>query len=114
MVVCHHPHCQAATGGIAAASTPWAVRRCRHLGASVSGALVWPLAVLVCGAVAGAGGNVASLESRLAHTPHSGTPIFVRGALLQVPASVALASLRERVAEACDQEDLDVALEASS
>jgi glycine cleavage system transcriptional repressor len=59
------------------------------------------------------GVNVASLESRLAHAPLSGTPMFVLEADLQVPSELALSELRRELAALCDEENLDYVLEGS-
>jgi glycine cleavage system transcriptional repressor len=56
--------------------------------------------------------NVASLESRLAHAPLSGTPMFVLEAALQVPSELALAELRRELGKLCEDENLDLVLEA--
>lgn len=58
------------------------------------------------------GVNVASLESRLAYAPHSGTPLFVLEAELEVPSELALGKLRRELAAKCDEENLDLTLEA--
>jgi glycine cleavage system transcriptional repressor len=58
------------------------------------------------------GVNVASLESRLAYAPLSGTPMFVLEAELQVPSEVALAELRRELTSQCDEENLDLSLES--
>jgi glycine cleavage system transcriptional repressor len=57
------------------------------------------------------GVNVASLESRLAHAPLSGTPMFVLEADLQVPSELALSDLRRELGALCDEENLDYVLE---
>jgi glycine cleavage system transcriptional repressor len=57
------------------------------------------------------GVNVASLESRLAYAPLSGTPMFVLEAELQVPSEVALAELRRELTAQCDEENLDLSFE---
>lgn len=58
------------------------------------------------------GVNVASLESRIAYAPLSGTPMFVLEAELQVPSEVALAELRRELTKQCDDENLDLSLES--
>ena len=58
------------------------------------------------------GVNVASLESRLAYAPLSGTPLFVLEADLQVPSEVALSELRRELSAQCDEENLDLSLES--
>ncbi len=58
------------------------------------------------------GVNVASLESRLAYAPLSGTPMFVLEAELQVPSEVVLAELRRELSAQCDEENLDLSLES--
>ncbi len=57
------------------------------------------------------GVNVASLDSRLAHAPLSGTPMFVLEAELQVPSELALSDLRRELSTLCDEENLDYVLE---
>jgi glycine cleavage system transcriptional repressor len=59
------------------------------------------------------GVNVASLDSRLAHAPLSGTPMFVLEAELQVPSELALSELRRELGALCDDENLDYVLEGS-
>src|SRR5687768_18254857 len=59
------------------------------------------------------GVNVASLESRLAHAPLSGTPMFVLEAELQVPSELALSALRKELGAACEAENLDFSLDGS-
>jgi len=56
--------------------------------------------------------NVASLESRVVPAPHSGTPLFMLHAELQVPSETALSTLRGELSRACDEENLDFSLEA--
>jgi glycine cleavage system transcriptional repressor len=58
------------------------------------------------------GVNVASLESRLAYAPLSGTPMFVLEAELQIPSEVVLAELRRELSTQCDEENLDLSLES--
>jgi len=58
------------------------------------------------------GVNVTSLESRLAYAPHSGTPLFVLEADLEVPSELALGKLRRDLGTKCDEENLDLTLEA--
>jgi len=65
----------------------------------------------VASVLAGRGVNVASLESRLAYAPESGTPMFILEAALQIPSALALADLRRELASACEQENWDFALE---
>jgi glycine cleavage system transcriptional repressor len=62
--------------------------------------------------LAGRGVNVASLESRLAYAPLSGTPMFVLEAELQVPSELALSQLRRDLASACEEDNLDFAFES--
>jgi glycine cleavage system transcriptional repressor len=62
--------------------------------------------------LAGRNVNVASLESELRHAPHTGTPMFVLTAALQVPSAVALPALRAALAAKCDLENLDHTLES--
>lgn len=56
--------------------------------------------------------NVASLSSRVANAPLTGTPMFHLEAFLQIPGSVALSELRAALATTCDEENLDFSLEA--
>lgn len=56
--------------------------------------------------------NLRSVDSRLGHAPLSGTPLFVLEALLEVPSEVTLAELRRELVERCDEENLDLSLEA--
>jgi glycine cleavage system transcriptional repressor len=63
--------------------------------------------------LAGRGVNVASLESRLAFAPLSGTPMFVLEAELQVPSEMALSQLRRDLASACDEDNLDFTFESA-
>jgi glycine cleavage system transcriptional repressor len=65
----------------------------------------------VAAVLAGRGVNVASLESRLAYAPLSGTPMFILEAALQIPSALALADLRRELARACDEENWDFTLE---
>jgi glycine cleavage system transcriptional repressor len=58
------------------------------------------------------GVNVTSLESRLAFAPHSGTPLFVLEADLEVPSELALGKLRRELGAECEEENLDLTLEA--
>jgi glycine cleavage system transcriptional repressor len=69
------------------------------------------IVLLVSEILARRGVNVASLESRLAYVPESGTPMFVLEAELQVPSEVALAELRRELSAQCDEENLDLAFE---
>lgn len=64
----------------------------------------------VAAVLAGRGVNVASLESRLAYAPESGTPMFILEAALQIPSALALADLRRELGAACDQENWDYTL----
>jgi glycine cleavage system transcriptional repressor len=59
------------------------------------------------------GVNVNALESRVTNAPESGTPLFVLEALLEVPSEVALSELRRELGSRCDDESLDLTLEAS-
>lgn len=61
--------------------------------------------------LAGRAINVASLESRIANAPLSGTPMFQLQAELRVPSEVGLAPLRRDLATVCDEENLDFSLE---
>ena len=63
--------------------------------------------------LSGRGVNVASLESRLAYAPLSGTPMFVLEAELEVPSELELAQLRRELASACEDDNLDFTLEGS-
>ena len=63
--------------------------------------------------LAGRGVNVASLESRLAYAPLSGTPMFVLEAELQVPSELALSQLRRDLSLACEEDNLDFTLESA-
>ncbi len=65
----------------------------------------------VAALLAGRGVNVASLESRLAYAPLSGTPMFILEAALQIPSALALADLRRELSTACDEENWDFTLE---
>lgn len=64
----------------------------------------------VAAVLAGRGVNVASLESRLAFAPESGTPMFILEAALQIPSALALADLRRELSAACDEENWDFTL----
>ena len=55
--------------------------------------------------------NVASLESRIAFAPLSGTPMFVLEASLQVPGRSTLRQLKQELSATCDEVDLDFSLE---
>ncbi len=57
--------------------------------------------------------NVSALESRLSYAAESGTPLFVLEAELEVPSATALAELRRELNAKCDEENLDVVLEAA-
>jgi len=65
----------------------------------------------VAAVLASRGVNVASLESRLAYAPESGTPMFILEAVLQIPSALALADLRRELGTACDEENWDFTLE---
>lgn len=69
------------------------------------------IVLLVTEVLARRGVNVASLESRLAYVPESGTPLFELEAELQVPSEVALSELRRELSAQCDEENLDLAFE---
>jgi glycine cleavage system transcriptional repressor len=56
--------------------------------------------------------NVSALESRVINAPHSGTPLFVLEADLEIPSEVALSELRRELNKRCDDENLDLTLEA--
>ncbi|MGC4092345.1 MAG: ACT domain-containing protein [Polyangiaceae bacterium] len=66
----------------------------------------------VTGVLARRGINVSALESRVSNAPLSGTPLFVLEAELEIPSEVALSELRRELASKCDEENLDVTLEA--
>jgi glycine cleavage system transcriptional repressor len=68
----------------------------------------------VSGVLAHRGINVASLSSRVANAPLTGTPMFHLEATLQIPGSVALSELRGALGATCDEENLDFFLEAES
>jgi glycine cleavage system transcriptional repressor len=57
--------------------------------------------------------NVRSLESRLAYAPHSGTPLFVLEAELEVPSELTLSELRRELSARCEEENLDLTFEAA-
>ena len=63
--------------------------------------------------LAGRGINVASLESRLQHAPLTGTPMFLLHAEVQIPSDAILSSLREDLAAACDEDNLEWSLDPS-
>jgi glycine cleavage system transcriptional repressor len=65
----------------------------------------------VASVLAGRGVNVASLESRLAYAPESGTPMFILEAALQIPSQLGLSELRRELGSACEQENWDFTLE---
>src|SRR5450432_2475404 len=65
----------------------------------------------VAALLAGRGVHVASLESRLAYAPESGTPMFILEAALQIPCALALADLRRELASVCSEESWDFTLE---
>jgi glycine cleavage system transcriptional repressor len=69
--------------------------------------------IVVSKVLAGRAINVASLESRLAYAPESGTPLFQLRAELQVPSGVELSALETDLSAVCDREDLDFSLEPS-
>ncbi len=56
--------------------------------------------------------NVSSFESRVTNAPLSGTPLFVLTAELEVPSAVTLSELRRELSRRCDEENLDLTLEA--
>jgi glycine cleavage system transcriptional repressor len=72
------------------------------------------IVLLVSDILARRGVNVASLESRLAYIPESGTPLFVLEAEVQVPSEVALSELRRELSAQCDEENLDLAFETAT
>ena len=65
----------------------------------------------VASVLAGRNVNVASLESRLAYAPESGTPMFILEAALQIPSALALADLRRELSTSCEEENWDYTLE---
>ncbi|MDF3068236.1 MAG: hypothetical protein K0R38_3837 [Polyangiaceae bacterium] len=71
------------------------------------------IVLLVSDILARRGINVASLESRLAYVPESGTPLFVLEAELQVPSEVVLSELRRELSAQCDEENLDLSFETA-
>ena len=58
------------------------------------------------------GVNVANLETRLAHAPVSGTPIFSLELEAQVPGELPMARLREALKALSDSENIDLDLRA--
>lgn len=56
--------------------------------------------------------NLRALESRLEHAAESGTPLFVLDAELEVPSPVVWAELSRELTAACDEENLDLTVEA--
>ena len=56
--------------------------------------------------------NVATFASRIAFAPHSGTPMFMLEAEIQIPTATALGALRRALDDACDAENLDFQLSA--
>ena len=64
--------------------------------------------------IAGRGINVASLESRVKHAPLTGTPMFLLEAEVQIPAALPLATVREALTVACEEEALEFSLEPSA
>jgi glycine cleavage system transcriptional repressor len=56
--------------------------------------------------------NVSSLASNLTYAPHSGTPLFVLDADLEVPSETVLSELRRELTAKCDDENLDLSFEA--
>lgn len=55
--------------------------------------------------------NVSSLASNLAYAPHSGTPLFILEADLEVPSETVLSELRRELSTKCDEENLDWSFE---
>ncbi|HLV64415.1 MAG TPA: ACT domain-containing protein [Polyangiaceae bacterium] len=66
----------------------------------------------VTGTLARRGVNVRALESRLAYAPHSGTPLFVLNAELDVPSELTLSELRRELSAKCEEENLDLSFES--
>lgn len=56
--------------------------------------------------------NVTSLASSVDYAPHSGTPLFVLEAELEVPSETVLSELRRELSTKCDEENLDLSFEA--
>ncbi len=56
--------------------------------------------------------NVAAMDTRVLHAPHTGTPTFQLQADLEIPGTVQLRRLREALAHACEEDNLDFVLEA--
>ena len=56
--------------------------------------------------------NVDSLDTEVVYAPMAGTPTFVMRANLRVPGSVPIARLRDALCDQCDEENLDLLLEA--
>jgi len=56
--------------------------------------------------------NVDSLDTEVVYAPMAGTPTFVMRANLRVPGTVPIARLRDALCEQCDEENLDLLLEA--
>jgi glycine cleavage system transcriptional repressor len=56
--------------------------------------------------------NVDSLDTEVVYAPMAGTPTFVMRANLRVPGTVAIARLRDALCDKCDEENLDLLLEA--
>ena len=68
----------------------------------------------ITGILAQRGVNLDALESRVTNAPHSGTPLFVLEAALEVPSEVALSDLRRELSARCNEESLDLTLEVRS
>lgn len=66
----------------------------------------------VAHALASLGVNVASLETRTANAPVSGTPIFSMRMDVEVPADLAISLLRAELAEIGEAHKIDITLQA--
>jgi glycine cleavage system transcriptional repressor len=55
-----------------------------------------------------AGANIESLDTRTYSAPVSGTPVFHFDMIVEVPARIAIASLRQRLLKQADAENLDL------
>ena len=96
---------------VKATTSPQPARDCLPYEIRVTGVDRPGIVQRVAAVLAGRGVNVASLESRLAYAPESGTPMFTLEAALQIPSALALADLRRELASACDAENWDFTLE---
>ena len=55
-----------------------------------------------------AGANIESLDTRTYSAPVSGTPVFHFDMIVEVPARIAIASMRQRLLKLADSENLDL------